>query len=425
LHAKSLKVKDSPPGFVDVDMGVDWATFARYATFLPETTGGVAVSEQGFETKAIHAGQGPDPTTGAIMTPVYLTSTYIQDGPGNHRGYEYSRTGNPTRTALEDCVAALEGAKHGLCFASGCAATSSLMHMFQSGDHLICGDDLYGGTYRLFADVWSNHGLTFDFVDLSDPNVIAETWKPNTKAVWLESPTNPLLKLADIRAIADITHGKGGMLVVDNTFMSPYFQQPISLGADVVLHSTTKYLNGHSDVVGGVIATSDAAIYEKMAYLQNAVGAVPGPMDAFLTLRGIKTLHVRMDRHEANAQAIASFLEAHDAVEKVIYPGLTSHPQHELAARQMSGFGGMVSIVVRGGAKAASTFLERTKLFACAESLGGVESLIEIPAVMTHAAVPVEQRDALGIVGGLVRLSVGIENVDDLLNDLRVALVGL
>ncbi len=383
------------------------------------------MSEHSFETKAIHAGQEPDPTTGAIMTPVYLTSTYIQDGPGNHRGYEYSRTGNPTRTALQDCIAALEGAEHGLAFASGCAATSTLMHLLSSGDHIICGDDLYGGTYRLFADVWSHHGLTYDFVDLSDPNVIARTWKPNTKLVWLESPTNPLLKLADIEAIAEVTHAHGGKLIVDNTFMSPFFQQPLALGADVVLHSTTKYLNGHSDVVGGVVVTNDAAIHEKMAYLQNAVGAVPGPMDAFLTLRGIKTLHVRMERHEANARAIAEFLEAHDAVEKVIYPGLESHPQHALAKKQMSGFGGMVSVVVRGGAEAAATLLERTKLFACAESLGGVESLIEVPAIMTHAAVPLEQRNALGIVDGLVRLSVGIENVDDLINDLRDGLVGL
>jgi len=299
------------------------------------------------------------------------------------------------------------------------------MHILKSGDHVICGDDLYGGTYRLFADVWAHHGLSFDFVDLSDPSIIADKWKSNTKLVWLESPTNPLLKLADIEAIAQVTHAQGGKLVVDNTFMSPFFQQPLTMGADVVLHSTTKYLNGHSDVVGGVIVTNDAAIYEKMAYLQNAVGAVPGPMDAFLTLRGIKTLHVRMERHESNAGTIARFLESHDAVEKVIYPGLESHPQHALAKKQMSGFGGMVSVVLKGGADAAATLLERTHLFACAESLGGVESLIEVPAIMTHAAVPVAQRNELGIVDGLVRLSVGIENIDDLLNDLRDGLVGL
>ena len=386
---------------------------------------GTIVSEKKFATKAIHAGQEPDPTTGAIMTPVYLTSTYIQDGPGNHRGYEYSRTGNPTRTALQDCVASLEGAEHGVTFASGCAATSTLMHLLQSGDHVICGDDLYGGTYRLFADVWSHHGLSFDFVDLSDPRIIAEKWRPTTRLVWLESPTNPLLKLADIAAIAEVTHAKGGKLVVDNTFMSPFFQQPLALGADIVLHSTTKYLNGHSDVIGGVVVTNDGEIFQKLAYLQNAVGAVPGPMDAFLTLRGIKTLHIRMERHEANASEIARFLERHEAIEKVIYPGLDSHPQHDLAKRQMTGFGGMVSVVLRGGGPAAATLLKRTELFACAESLGGVESLIEVPAIMTHAAVPVEQRNAIGIVDGLVRLSVGIEDIGDLIDDLSRGLSGL
>lgn len=383
------------------------------------------MSDHRIETQAIHAGQSPDPTTGAIMTPVYLTSTYVQDGPGNHRGYEYSRTGNPTRSALEGCVAALEGATHGLAFASGCAATSTMMHLFKSGDHIVCGDDLYGGTYRLFADVWANHGLSFDFIDLSDPSNIEKVWRPETKALWLESPTNPLLKLADIQAVADRVHAHQAMLIVDNTFMSPYFQQPLALGADVVLHSTTKYLNGHSDVVGGVVVTSDEAIFERMAYFQNAVGAVAGPMDAFLTLRGIKTLHVRMERHQENAMHIARFLEAHPAVEKVIYPGLPSHPQHDLAKRQMSGFGGMVSMVLAGGGDAAAAMLKRTELFACAESLGGVESLIELPAIMTHAAVPLEKRNELGIVDGLLRLSVGIENLDDLVNDLEVALEGL
>ena len=375
-----------------------------------------------FETRAVHAGQAPDPTTGAIMVPIFQTSTYVQDGPGNHRGYEYSRTGNPTRTALEACVAALEGGAYGRAFASGCAATSTLMHTLKEGDHVICGDDLYGGTYRLFADVWSHHGLAFDFVDLADASIVDRYVRPNTKMVWLETPTNPLLKLADISAVAERARAHGLTTVVDNTFMSPYFQAPLALGADVVLHSTTKYLNGHSDVVGGVIVTDDAALDERIGYLQNAVGAVPGPMDAFLTLRGIKTLPVRMDRHAANAAKIAEYLEAHSGISKVIYPGLESHPQHALAKRQMSGFGGMISAVLSGGATAAATMLSRTRLFACAESLGGVESLIEVPAIMTHASVPVDQREALGIVDGLVRLSVGVENVDDLIADLETAL---
>ena len=378
--------------------------------------------EARFETLAIHAGQEPDPTTGAIMTPIYQTSTYVQDGPGNHRGYEYSRTGNPTRTALESCVAALEGARHGLAFSSGCAATSMLMHTLKAGDHIISGDDLYGGTYRLFADVWSHHQLSFDFIDLSDPERIDEVVKPNTKMVWLETPTNPLLRLADIEAIAVKAKAHGLVLVVDNTFMSPYFQSPLALGADVIVHSTTKYINGHSDVIGGVIATNDKALHERLAYLQNAIGAVPGPMDCFLTLRGIKTLHIRMERHQANALTLAHYLEEHPAVEQVIYPGLESHPQHELALRQMTGFGGMISMVLKGGKEAAERLLSRTSFFACAESLGGVESLIEVPAIMTHAAVPVEHREALGIKDGLIRLSVGIEHEADLLDDLKIAL---
>ncbi len=374
---------------------------------------------QHLDTRAIHAGQQPDPTTGAIMTPVYLTSTYIQDGPGGHKGYEYSRTGNPTRTALEKCAAALEGGRYGLAFGSGCAATSTIMHTLEQGDHVIVGDDVYGGTYRLFADVWSRSGLTFDFVDLSDPTAIDRFKRPRTKMVWMETPTNPLLKLFDIAAVAERSRAHGLALVVDNTFMSPVYQNPLALGADLVVHSTTKYLNGHSDVVGGLIVTDSDAYHQRLGYLQNAVGAVPGPLDCFLTLRGIKTLHVRMERHSHNAQRIAEWLQGQDGIERVVYPGLRSHPQHDLATRQMSGFGGMITVVLAGGLGAAKALLGSTRVFACAESLGGVESLIEHPAIMTHASVPKPQREALGIGDGLVRLSVGIEHVDDLIADLE------
>lgn len=376
----------------------------------------------GIGTRAIHAGQSPDPTTGAIMTPVYLTSTYVQSSPGEHTGYEYSRTGNPTRTALQDCVAALEGGKHGLAFGSGCAAASTLMQTLRQGDHVICGDDVYGGTYRLFSQIYTRGGISFDFVDLTDPDAVLRARRPETKMVWLESPTNPTLKLTDIAAVAERCKTIGATLIVDNTFMSPIFQQPLALGADVIVHSTTKYLNGHSDVVGGVIITSDDAMAEELAYLQNAVGAVPGPMDCFLTLRGLKTLHVRMARHEENATRIAGWLAGHPAIEGVVYPGLESHPQHELAARQMSGFGGMITAYVAGDLPRARRVLERTKLFALAESLGGVESLIEHPAIMTHASVPAATRAELGISDGLIRLSVGIEDCDDLLADLEYAL---
>jgi len=377
---------------------------------------------QHLDTRAIHAGQEPDPTTGAIMTPVYLTSTYIQDGPGGHKGYEYSRTGNPTRTALEKCAAALEGGRYGLAFGSGCAATSTVMHTLSKGDHVIVGDDVYGGTYRLFANVWSRAGLSFDFVDLSDPGAVDRFKRPETKMVWMETPTNPMLKLFDIAAIAERAQANGLKMVVDNTFMSPVFQNPLALGADIVVHSTTKYLNGHSDVVGGLIITNSADDHEQLAYLQNAVGAVPGPMDCFLTLRGLKTLHVRMDRHASNAQALAEWLETRPEVESVTYPGLPSHPQHELAKRQMSGFGGMITMVLKGGLPAASAMLETTRIFACAESLGGVESLIEHPAIMTHASVPKANREALGISDGLVRLSVGIEHLGDLKADIEAGL---
>jgi cystathionine gamma-lyase len=379
-------------------------------------------TEHRIDTRAIHAGQAPDPTTGAIMTPVYMTSTYVQDSPGVHKGYEYSRTGNPTRTALEACLASLEGAAHGLAFASGCAAASTLMHLFESGDHIVCGDDLYGGTYRLFQNVWTRHQMRYSFVDASDPALIDAAIEPATRAVWIESPTNPLLKLADIAAIAEVTRRRGVLLIVDNTFMSPYFQRPLELGADVVVHSTTKYLGGHSDVVGGFVGLSDPGLRDRLAYLQNAVGAVPGPMDCFLVLRGVKTLAVRMARHADNAMAVARYLQDHPKVERVVYPGLPSHPQHELAARQMDGYGGIVTFVVQGGFAGAKRFMERLHVFACAESLGGVESLADHPAIMTHAAIPAAQREALGIVDGLIRLSVGIEHEADLLADVEQAL---
>ncbi|MBL8785241.1 MAG: cystathionine gamma-synthase [Deltaproteobacteria bacterium] len=381
-----------------------------------------ATNTLGPGTRAIHAGQHPDPTTGAIMTPVYMTSTYVQDAPGVHKGFEYSRTHNPTRLALEGCIASLEGAAHGLAFASGCAATSTIMHLLSAGDHIISGDDVYGGTFRLFDKVWSRAGLSYTFVDLTDPDAVLAAVRPNTKMVWLETPTNPLLKLFDIAAIARHTKRLGLTLAVDNTFATPIAQRPLELGADLVVHSTTKYLNGHSDVVGGAVATNDTALFERLRYLQNAVGAVPGPMDCFLVLRGLKTLHVRMQRHAENALRIAHFLEAHPAVSRVIYPGLESHPQYALARRQMSNPGGMITCILKDGLPAAEKMLSRTRLFACAESLGGVESLIEHPAIMTHASVPAENRAALGIVDGLVRLSVGIEDVADLERDLAQAL---
>jgi len=381
-------------------------------------------SEQRFETLAIHAGNAPDPSTGAVNVPVYLTSTYVQKAPGVHSGYEYSRTGNPTRAALEANLAALEGADYGLCFSSGCGATSTLAHWLGAGAHMIVADDVYGGTYRLFTQVFPQADRSFDFVDLTRPEALLEHIKPNTRAVWLETPTNPLLKLVDIEAVAKLAHARGLKVIVDNTFMSPFLQRPLSLGADVVLHSATKYLGGHSDVVLGAVVTSDQAIYEKVKYLQNAIGATPGPMDCYLALRGTKTLAVRMRQHEANAHELAAWLEAHPAVERVIYPGLASHPQHALAARQASGFGGMISVVVRGGLERATRVLERCELFSLAESLGGVESLIEHPAIMTHASIPAPVRAGLGIVDGLIRLSVGIEHVEDLRADLARALEG-
>jgi cystathionine gamma-lyase len=372
-----------------------------------------------FETLAIHAGQRPDPTTGAIMTPVYLTSTYVQDGPGEHKGYEYSRTRNPTREALEGCLAALEGAKHGLAFASGLAATDAILHLLDAGDHVLASDDVYGGTFRIFDKVFRRLGLEFSWVDMSDPANVERGFKKNTKLVWIETPTNPMLKLVDLAAVAKLAKARGARTVVDNTFATPFFQRPIEHGIDLVTHSTTKYLNGHSDVVGGAVMTSDDAVHERIRFLQNAVGGVPGPMDSFLVLRGLKTLHVRMQRHAENALAIAKFLERHPKVERVTYPGLAAHPQHALALRQMRGFGGMLTFVVKGGLEAARAFLKAVRIFACAESLGGVESLIEHPAIMTHASVPKETREALGIADGFIRVSCGIENVTDLIADLE------
>ena len=372
-----------------------------------------------FETLAIHAGQSPDPTTGAIMTPVYLTSTYVQAGPGEHKGFEYSRTQNPTRDALQGCLAALEGAKHGLCFASGLAATDCILHLLSAGDHVLVSDDVYGGTFRIFDKVFRRLGIEFSYVDMSDPAQIDAGFRPNTKLVWAESPTNPMLKIVDLARLAEVARKRGAISVVDNTFATPFFQRPIELGIDVVAHSMTKYLNGHSDVVGGAVMTSDAGLHERLKFLQNAVGGVSSPFDSFLVLRGLKTLHVRMERHGENALRVARFLEGHAQVEKVTYPGIESHPQHALAMRQMKGGGGMLTFVLSGGLEAARAFLKNLKVFACAESLGGVESLIEHPAIMTHASVPAETRARLGIADGFIRVSCGIEHVDDLIADLE------
>jgi cystathionine gamma-lyase len=374
------------------------------------------------DTLAIHAGQEPDPTTGAIMTPIFQTSTYVQSSPGVHKGYEYSRTQNPTRHALEACIAAVENGKHGIAFASGCATTDAVLHLLSAGDHVVACDDLYGGTYRLFTKVLARFGVEFTFADLSDPASLRQHLRPNTKMLWLETPTNPMLKLVDIAALAEIAHAAGALVVVDNTFMSPIFQTPLDHGADIVVHSTTKFINGHSDVVGGIAVTRDDGLAQQLHFLQNSIGAIPGPMDCFLVLRGIKTLGVRMRQHAANAEKVVALLEAHPAVETVTWPFSPSHPQYELAKRQMTGGGGMITCVMRGGLKAATTMLEQTRLFALAESLGGVESLIEHPAVMTHASIPADIRAQLGISDGLIRLSVGIEDADDLLADLTRAL---
>jgi cystathionine gamma-lyase len=376
----------------------------------------------GFETRAIHAGQAPDPTTGAVVTPVYLTSTYVHSSPGQHQGYEYSRSHNPTRHAYESCVANLEGGRFGFAFASGCIGAATVVHLLSQGDHVVCCDDMYGGTYRMFEQGFRRQGLDFSYVDLTDPQALKGAMRRDTRMVWIESPTNPLMKLVDIAAVAEITHAGGAVLMVDNTFLSPYFQRPLALGADLVLHSTTKYINGHSDLVGGVVVTDDAALAERLAFLSNTLGGIQSTFDAYLCLRSLKTLAVRMQAHERNALAVARFLEGHEAVSWIAYPGLPSHPQHTLAVSQASGHGGMLSFRVHGGLPAARRVLERVQLFSLAESLGGVESLIEHPALMTHASMPADKRGALGIDDALIRLSVGIETVDDLVADLEQAL---
>jgi cystathionine gamma-lyase len=376
-----------------------------------------------FETLAIHAGQEPDPQNGAVMTPVYFTSTFAQDAPAVPRqGYEYSRTSNPTRTALQENLAALEGGAWGLCFASGLAATNALIGRLAPGDHVVAGDDLYGGTWRLFKRVFERFGVRFTFVDATDPRAIAGALEKRTRYVYLESPSNPLLRLTDIAAAARIAHEHGALCVVDNTFASPFLQRPLELGADLVLHSLSKYLGGHSDVIGGALVGNDEGLRQELAFLQNAVGGQMGPMDAFLVLRGTKTLALRMERHCTNALALAQHLAGHAAVERVHYPGLPSHPQHALARSQMRSFGGMVSFELRGGVEAANRLASSTRIFTLAESLGGVESLIEVPTSMTHASIPPEVRRAAGLADGLVRLSVGIEHVDDLRADLEQAI---
>jgi cystathionine gamma-lyase len=378
---------------------------------------------QGLGTRAIHAGQKPDPATGAIMTPIYATSTYVQESPGRHKGYEYSRTQNPTRMAYERCVADLEGGVAGFAFGSGLAAAATVLDLLDSGSHVIAMDDLYGGTYRLFERVRRRSaGLDFSFVDLNDSKALKAALKPNTRMVWAETPTNPMLKLVDLAKVAAFCRKHGLILVVDNTFCSPMLQRPLEFGADLVLHSATKYLNGHSDMVGGIVVAGSTELAEQMGFLQNSVGAVAGPFDAFLAMRGLKTLHLRMKAHCASALELARWLEKHPAIERVIYPGLKSHPQHALAKRQMDGFGGIISVEVKGGLKKARRMLERCELFALAESLGGVESLIEHPAIMTHASVPAANRKRLGISDGLVRLSVGVEDISDLRDELRTAL---
>jgi cystathionine beta-lyase/cystathionine gamma-synthase len=369
----------------------------------------------------VHAGQRPDAVSGAIMSPIYQTSTYVQDGLGRHKGFEYARTRNPTRDALERNVASLEGATHGFAFSSGLAATDVLLKLLTAGDHVICGENVYGGTHRLMTHVFERLGLSFSFIDTRDPQRVADAIGDRTRMVYVETPTNPMMQLTDLAAVGAITKKHDLLFVVDNTFATPVFQQPIAFGADVVLHSTTKYLNGHSDMVGGMLVTTRDDLAEQVGFLQNAAGAVPGPMDAWLALRGTKTLHLRMERHDASGRAIAAFLTEHAAVERVYYPGLPDHPQYELAKRQMRGFGGMISLDV-GSLERARVVVERTKVFALAESLGGVESLIGHPATMTHASVPKDMREAMGLTDGLVRLSVGVEDVGDLMADLEQAL---
>jgi cystathionine gamma-lyase len=383
---------------------------------------GVPPRQHGLATRALHAGQGPDPATGAVVVPIHLATTFAQESPGRHQGYEYSRSGNPTRANLEECLASLEGAEHGLAFASGLAATSTLMFLFEPGDHVVFTEDVYGGTFRLFDKVFQRYGLTFTSVDPTDPEAIAAAMTERTRLVWLESPTNPLLRVVDLEAVSEIVHGGGALMAVDSTFASPVLQRPLELGADIVMHSSTKFLGGHSDVLGGALLTSNGELAERMRFHQNAVGAVPSPFDCWLLLRGLKTLHVRVERQCENALTIARWLEGQDAVVRVHYPGLEAHPGHALAKRQMGGrYGGVVSFEV-SSAEAALSFLERLRVFTLAESLGAVESLAESPALMTHASIPAEMRRRVGVSDGLIRLSAGIEDVDDLLADLEQAL---
>lgn len=376
-----------------------------------------------FATRTIHAGQEPDPTTGAIMQPIYATSTYVQSSPGVHQGYEYSRTQNPTRMAYERCIADLESGTQGFAFASGMAATATILELVDSGSHIIAMDDLYGGTRRLFDDVRKRSAaLDFSFVDLTDLDAFESVFRKNTRMVWLETPSNPMLKIADIAGIAAIAKAHDALVVVDSTFATPYLQRPLEFGADIVMHSATKFINGHSDIVGGIAITANDDLAERLAYLHNSIGSVAGPFDSFLALRGVKTLAIRMQRHCESAARIAAWLEQDDRVESVLYPGLDSHPQHELAAKQMDGFGGIVTFFIKGGLVEARSFLERCKVFALAESLGGVESLVDHPGMMTHASVPEKDRAALGISDQLIRLSIGIEAIEDLLEDLEQAL---
>jgi cystathionine gamma-lyase len=379
-------------------------------------------SKFGFDTRAIHAGQEPDPSHGAIMTPIVLATTYVQSSPGVFKGYDYSRAGNPTRSAYEACLANLENGKHGFAFASGCAASTTALHLLKAGDHVIASDDMYGGTFRLMDKVIRHNGVEFSYVDLRDVENFKRAIKPNTKMVWIETPTNPTMKLVDIKATAAAARAKGIWSIVDNTFMSPYFQRPLDLGADIVLHSTTKYVGGHSDIIGGALITNDDAIAERLQFLLKSIGAIASPTDSYYAMRSLKTLPLRMRQHEANAREIAAWLEKHPKVARVAYPGLKSHPQHALACEQMSGFGGMMTMYLKGGLAESRRFLESVRIFALAESLGGVESLIEHPAIMTHASIPPEQRRALGIDDAMIRLSIGVENVEDLLRDLSSAL---
>ena len=390
----------------------------------------MAQTKKHIETIATHAGTKPEAVTGAVTTPIFYTSTYAQESPGVHKGFEYSRSHNPTRFALEDAIAALEdgpdgtGAAKGFAFASGLAATTTVMQLFGQGDHVIVCDDVYGGTYRLFDKVLKRNGFQFSFVDLTDPKALAAAYRPETKAIWVETPTNPLLKVIDLTAVAEFARAKKIVSIVDNTFATPIFQRPFEHGIDIIVHSTTKYLNGHADVVGGAVVARDPALIERLRFLQNAIGGVASPMDSFLTLRGLRTLPLRMERHDRNARQIADWLTTRKEISKVIYPGLTSHPQHALAKKQMSGFGGMISCEVAGGLEASKRLMTRTRIFLCAESLGGFESLVNHPAIMTHASVEPEARRKLGITDGLIRLSVGVEHVDDLIADLEQAMAG-